>query len=161
MDHYLRHRALIIALVVVAFLAQNAFARQDTIDVVVDGRSVPVSLAGIERRTIVTADRGLRTTFDGVAVRDVLKAAGVAVSGLKGKALAQVVIATGRDGYQVAFAIAEIDSDFTDRIILVADKRDGKPLLPDTGPWQIIVPDEKRPARWVRQFVKLEVRQLP
>lgn len=161
MQRHLRHHVWIAALATIACLAHTARAGQDSIDVVVEGRSVLVSLAGLERRTIVTADRGLRTTFEGVAVRDVLKAAGVAVSGLKGRALAQVVIATGRDGYQVAFAMAEIDSDFTDRIILVADKRDGQPLLPDTGPRQIIVPDEKRPARWVRQFVKLEVRQLP
>ena len=77
-----------------------------------------------------------------------------------GKALAQVVIATARDGYQVAYAIAELDAAFTDQIVLLADRRDGRPLLPDTGPWQIVVPNDKRPARWMRQVTRIEVRQL-
>ncbi len=43
-------------------------------------------------------------------------------------------IVTARDGYQVAYAISELDAAFSDQVILLADRRDGKPLLP----WQII-----------------------
>jgi hypothetical protein len=60
----------------------------------------------------------------------------------------------------VVYAIAELDAGFTDQIILLADRRDGKPLLPDTGPWQIIVPNDKRAARWIRQVNRIEVREL-
>ena len=86
-----------------------------------------VALEKLERRTVVTEDRGLRTTFEGVALRDVLAQAGVVFGEkLRGKALAQVVIATARDGYQVAYAIAELDAAFTDQIVLLADRRDGR-----------------------------------
>ena len=126
-----------------------------------DGKPVAVALEKLERRTIVTQDRGLRTTFEGVALRDVLAEAGVVFGEkLRGPALAQVVIASARDGYQVAYAIAELDAAFTDQIVLLADRRDGRALLPDTGPWQIVVPNDKRPARWMRQVSKIEVRQL-
>lgn len=127
----------------------------------VDGKALVVALEKLERRTIVTEDRGLRTTFEGAALRDVLAQAGVVFGEkLRGKALAQVVIATARDGYQVAYAVAELDAAFTDQIVLLADRRDGRPLLPDTGPLQIIVPNDKRPARWMRQVIRIEVRQL-
>jgi len=125
------------------------------------GDTTRVNLAELTRHTVVTADRGLRTTFQGVALRDVLGKAGVALGeALRGKALSRVIIASAPDGYQVTYAIAEIDAAFTDQIVLVADTRDGRPLLPDTGPLQIIVPNDKRPARWVRQVSKLEVRDV-
>lgn len=125
------------------------------------GVATNVNLAELARHTVVTADRGLRTTFEGVALRDVLVKAGVPLGeALRGKALSRVIIASAPDGYQVTYAIAEVDAAFTDQIILVADRRDGRPLLPDTGPIQIIVPNDKRPARWVRQVSRLEVRDV-
>ena len=121
-----------------------------------------MNLGELTRHTVVTADRGLRTTFEGVALCDVLAKAGVPLGeALRGKALSRVIIASAPDGYQVTYAIAEVDAAFTDQIILVADRRDGRPLLPDTGPLQIVVPNDKRPARWVRQVSKLEVRDVP
>jgi hypothetical protein len=137
-------------------------AAAQSLDVVgLDGKTVPVAPASLERRTIVTEDRGLRTEFEGVALRDVLIKAGVPFGdALKGPALARVIIASAPDGYRVAYAIAELDAAFTEQIVLLADKRNGKPLLPDTGPWQIVVPNDRRPARWIRQVNKIEVRQL-
>jgi len=133
-----------------------------TLDVVgLDGKSVSVSLGTIERRTVVTEDRGLRAEFQGVALRDVLIKAGIPFGdALRGPALARVVIASAPDGYRVVYAIAELDAAFTEQVVLVADRRDGRPLLPDTGPLQIVVPNDKRPARWIRQVNKIEVRQL-
>ena len=133
-----------------------------TLDVVgLDGKTVAVSLDMLERRTIVTQDRGLRVEFQGVALGDVLIKAGIPFGEtLKGPALARVIIASAPDGYRVAYAIAELDAAFTDQVVLVADRRDGKPLLPDTGPLQVVVPNDKRAARWIRQVNKVEVRQL-
>jgi hypothetical protein len=47
----------------------------------------------------------------------------------------------------------------TDHVILLADTKDGQPLPPREGPFRIVVPGEKRPARWVRQVTALEVRK--
>jgi hypothetical protein len=49
-----------------------------TLDVVaLGGKTVSVSFETLERRTIVTEDRGLRVEFQGVALRDVLVKAGI------------------------------------------------------------------------------------
>lgn len=79
---------------------------------------------------------------------------------LRGRALSRVIVVSGTDGFQVVYAIAEVDAAFTDQIILLADRRDDGPLLPDTGPLQLVVPHDKRPARWVRQVAKVEVRDV-
>jgi DMSO/TMAO reductase YedYZ molybdopterin-dependent catalytic subunit len=45
----------------------------------------------------------------------------------------------------------------TDKTVLLAFSRDGAPLDAAAGPLRIVVPDEKRQARWVRQVTELEV----
>lgn len=143
--------------------AARPVSAQGTLDVIgLNGKKTPVSLAGLERRSISTADAaGIKTTHEGVAMRDVLGKAGVQLgNALRGKAMAQVILATAQDGYQVAFAIAEVDEGFTDHLILISDMRNGKPLLPDSGPLQIVVPQDKRGARSMKQVLKLEVKQL-
>ena len=59
--------------------------------------------------------------------------------------------------HRAVFALAELDPAFTDRVILLADHRDGKALSTRDGPFQIIVPGEKKHARWVRQVIRLKV----
>jgi hypothetical protein len=62
--------------------------------------------------------------------------------------------------YRVVFALAELDPGYTDRVILLADRADGQPLDSKTGPFRIVVPGEKRMARWVRQVIVLKVVQV-
>ena len=57
------------------------------------------------------------------------------------------------------FALAELDLELTDRVILLADTKDGQPLPPNEGSFRIIVPGEKRPARWVREVRAVTVRK--
>jgi hypothetical protein len=76
---------------------------------------------------------------------------------LRGKNMALFLLVEAADGYRAVFALPEIDPAYTDRIILLADRRDGKALSATEGPLRIIVPDEKRHARWVRQVVGLKI----
>jgi hypothetical protein len=69
------------------------------------------------------------------------------------------VAVKGADGYEAVFALPELDPDFSDRIILLADRRDGQPLSAREGAFRIIVPGEKRHARWVRHVTALEVEE--
>ena len=158
----IRKPMLVVAAAAICTASTVTAVVAQTLDVVgLDGKTVAVSLDTLERRTIVTEDRGLRVEFQGFALRDVLIEAGIPFGeALKGPALARVIIASAPDGYRVAYAVAELDAAFTDQVVLLADRRDGRPLLPDTGPLQIVVPDDKRPARWIRQVNKIEVRQL-
>ena len=57
----------------------------------------------------------------------------------------------------MVFAIAELDPAFTDRVAIVADRKDGAPLPPNAAPFQLVLTNEKRPARWVRQVVSVEL----
>jgi DMSO/TMAO reductase YedYZ molybdopterin-dependent catalytic subunit len=101
---------------------------------------------------------GVESQFEGVPLVDILAKAGVSVgSDLRGPALALYLIVEATDGYRAAFALAELDPAFTDRVILLADRRDGQPLPARDGPLQIVVPGEKKHARWVRQVIKLKV----
>ena len=152
----------LLAATLCALLSALPASAQRAIDVTgPGGTATTVNLAEFPRHTVVTNDHGRKATFEGVALRDVLARAGVPLGeALRGKALARVIVATAGDGYQVAFAIAEVDAGFTDQIILLADRRDGQPLLPDTGPLQLVVPLDKRPARWVRQVSKIDVRDV-
>ena len=71
------------------------------------------------------------------------------------------VLVKARDGYAAVFALPEFDLGFTDRVIVLADQRDGHPLGNVEGPLRIIVPGEKRHARWVRQVIDIEIGTAP
>ena len=61
------------------------------------------------------------------------------------------------DGYRAVIALPELDPAFTDKQTLLAFLRDGKPLGEKEGPYRIVIPDEKRMARWVRQVTTLKI----
>jgi len=75
---------------------------------------------------------------------------------LRGNALASYIVASGLDGYTVVLSIAEADPSFHSGEILVADTRDGQPLG-KSGPFQLIVSEDKRPARWVHNLVSISL----
>jgi DMSO/TMAO reductase YedYZ molybdopterin-dependent catalytic subunit len=119
----------------------------------------PADLVKLSRHTERVKDHdGVDASFSGVALVEILRLAGVALGEqLRGKALTTYLLVKAADGYQVVFALPELDSGFTDRVIFLADQRDGKPLSAKEGPLRIIVPGEKRHARWVRQVTDLTV----
>jgi len=101
------------------------------------------------------------SVYSGFNLSDVLLLAGAKLGAgeMRGKELGAYVLVEAADGYKAVFAVAEIAPEFTDKIVLLADTRDGKPLDEKNGVWQIIVPDEKKHGRWVRQVVALKIRK--
>jgi hypothetical protein len=71
----------------------------------------------------------------------------------------RAALAEGADGYKVVYALPEFDTDFTDGLILIADRKDGELLPPKEGPLRMVVPWEKRQARWIRQLTVLRLGQ--
>ncbi len=118
-------------------------------------------LAKLPRRSVrAKGHDGKESSFDGVELSDVLKLAGVKFGEqLRGKDLALFLVVGATDGYQAVFALPELDHAFTDRFVILADRQDGKPLSEKEGPIRIVVPDEKREARWVRQVIALTIRR--
>jgi hypothetical protein len=97
--------------------------------------------------------------YGGVSLVDLLSLVGAPRGdSLRGKALTTYIVVQASDGYRVVFSLAELAPGFTDRIAILADSRNGAPLSSDEGPYRLIVPDEKRPARWARQVVRIELR---
>ena len=96
--------------------------------------------------------------FEGVTLKSVLERAGVAFGeSMKGKRLTNCLLVEAADGYRAVIALAELDPAFTDKQTLLAFLRDGKPLGEKEGPYRIVIPDEKRMARWVRQVTTLKI----
>jgi len=104
---------------------------------------------------------GTNVEYEGVPLRDILRRAGAPMGKeLRGKALASYVIAKARDGYQVVFTLAEMAPEFANEPIVVADKRDGKPLFGYQGPFRLVCPNDKAGARSVRMLQDLEIVRL-
>jgi len=116
-------------------------------------------LAKLPRKEIRAKDHdGKDLSYSGVELREVLKLVDAPFGDkLRGKAIGLYLLVWAADDYKATFALAELDNTFTDKIVILADTENGKPLDLKDGPWQIIVPDEKKHARWVRQVVALWV----
>ena len=117
-------------------------------------------LKAMPHSEVTDKDRdGTTHTYAGIPLVELLKQAGTTLGGeLRGKNLRKYIIVKASDGYEVLFALPEFDSDFATRTILLADTVDGAPLPSGVGPYRIIVPGEKKPARWIREVKAIEVR---
>ena len=98
-------------------------------------------------------------TYSGVRVADLLTPLGAPLGKeLHGIALTTYVVATGSDGYQAVLALAEVDPSFHPGEVLVTDTMNGKPLDEHSGPLKLVVTEDKRPARSVRNLTAVELK---
>jgi hypothetical protein len=67
------------------------------------------------------------------------------------------VMAEAADGYRVVFSLAEMDPGIGSAEVLVADTLDGKPLAEGQGPFRLVVPGDRRAARWLRALKSIRV----
>jgi hypothetical protein len=117
-----------------------------------------VDIEALPHIKVAASVSGTSTTFEGVALEAVLEKAGVEFGQtLKGKRLASCLLVEAADGYRVVIALPKLDPAFTDKQIVLAFLKDGKPLDDKEGPYRIVIPDEKRMARWVRQVTALKI----
>ncbi|OXA94110.1 molybdopterin-binding protein [Flavobacterium hercynium] len=117
-------------------------------------------LAKLPHVEAIMKDRdGQLQHYSGVPVFEILKQAGVTLGKeLKGENLTKYMLVRSSDGYEVVFSLAELDPVFTNRVIILADQKDGKPLADRVGPFRLVVPDENRPARSVLEVSNLIIR---
>lgn len=108
--------------------------------------------------TVVNPHNKKTEVYEGVLLEELLRKAGVAQGEhLRGPAMASYVVAEAEDGYRVVFSLAELDSGILDSEVIVADTMDGANLAEKEGPFKIVAPHEKRPARWVRMLKSVTV----
>ncbi|HWZ98410.1 MAG TPA: molybdopterin-dependent oxidoreductase [Candidatus Dormibacteraeota bacterium] len=147
-------------------LAQNAPAVASRAELRVGGEvTTPLVLTAddlkkMPRKTlsVVNPHSQKKETYEGVPIEEVLRKAG-APGGehLRGAAMAIYVVAEASDNYRVVFSLAELDPGILDSEIIVADTLDGAPLSEKEGPFKLVAPHEKRPARWIRMLKSLTV----
>ena len=127
--------------------------------------TTPLSLSANElkslpRKTlkVVNPHDKQEESYEGITVQELLRRAGVPQNDkLRGVAMATYVLAEANDGYAALFSLAELDSDFQDSEVMVADTMNGVPLKEKQGPFKIVAPRDKRPARWIRMLKSLTV----
>lgn len=118
----------------------------------------PQLLQGLPRAqaSVPATEHGGAATYEGVTLRSILTEAGLPEGrDIRGEYLCWVVTLEAADDYKVVFALAELDPAFRDRLVLLADTRDGAPLSAQEAPLKLVVPDEKQPARWIRQVTRI------
>lgn len=121
-------------------------------------------LKGLPRKTLRVDNAHSKKTevYEGVLVEDLLKKAGVPQGEqLRGQAMATYVLVEAADNYRVVFALEEFNSSFQDSEIIVADTMDGAPIPAALGPFRLVAPHEKRPARWVEMLKSITVVRVP
>ena len=156
--------AAIAALIVTPLAAQQTVRRPATAALAIvraDGAVVTLeerTLMAMPRTTITAALHGKSATYTGTELKAVLAAAKIApLDSLRGPALALSVVAIAADGYRMTIALSELDATIGNRSVLVVNRQDGEPLPAADGPWRLVIPADVRPARWVRQLVRLEI----
>ncbi len=126
------------------------------------GKQVQLARADLEalphiKVTVTTGSTGA-SAFEGIALGTLLAKAGVGFGEtLRGKRMASCLLVEAADGYRAVIALPELDPAFTDKQIVLAFLKDGKPLDDKEGPYRIVITDEKRMARWVRQVTVLKI----
>lgn len=104
-------------------------------------------------------DHGKPVAFSGVPLLALLKLAGVPVDSVRGLLIGSVVVASAADGYRATFSLGELAPGLGRTTVFVIDQAAGAPLATTDGPLRLVVPDDLRPARWVRQLVRISVRR--
>jgi hypothetical protein len=130
-----------------------------------DGKAVrfdQASLAKLPQHSVHAEAHDKSVECTGANLIDVLGAVGAASGeALRGKNLALYVRVSAADGYRAVFALAELDPGFRADVPIVTASCDGKALEAKDGPFRLVVPGEKRPARWVRQVTAIDLLRAP
>lgn len=150
---------LFVSTVLLALTLQAALASCQQLTIQTEsGKTTVLTRADIEALPHVKITTGAPTTFEGILLKALLEKAGVGFGEtLKGKRLASCLLVEAADGYRVVIALPEIDPAFSDKQMVLAFLKDGKPLDEKEGPYRIVIPDEKRMARWVRQVTTFKI----
>jgi DMSO/TMAO reductase YedYZ molybdopterin-dependent catalytic subunit len=157
------HFVLIIITALGCLTGYNAHAQTAEVavggDVVKPFKITAATFGAMKQATVkVKANDGREHEYTGVPLYDILTTAGAVPNNqLRGKSLTKYVLVTAADGYQVVIALPEIDPAFTDQTVILANKEDGEDLAANFGPYRLIVPRDKKPARSAMRVTNIDV----
>jgi len=118
--------------------------------------------ARLPHKTVKVKSPGGKASFySGVPLEELLEHMGAVFGKERRQAnLGSIVLVESVDQSSVLFAMAELETALSDKQILLADAKDGKPLTAPEGPFRIIVPDEKDTTRWAKQVWAIYIVQI-
>jgi hypothetical protein len=156
-----RKFAFVSSLLIASVLHPSLSSGQQLTVITVGGKQTVLTRADLEALPhvkVTTGSDAASVTFEGVVLKTVLEKAGIAFGeALKGKGMASCLLVQAADEYRVVFALPELDPAFTEKQIVLAFLKDGKALDGREGPYRLVIPDEKRMARWARQITTLKI----
>jgi hypothetical protein len=130
-----------------------------------DSKEVRLSISDLDKLpredAVVMNEDGTKTTYSGVKLESILAKVGAPTGrALRGNALQQLVMVSGRDGYSVPFTVGELDPTFGNLRALLVYRQDGKALFRYQGPFRLLCPTDKAGARSVRMVQTIRVIKL-
>lgn len=106
---------------------------------------------------VLNAHSKQKETYSGPSVATVLARAGVVLAEkTQHDILDSFVLGSGTDGYFVVYSGAELQPGLHQTQVIIAIAQAGQPLT-RTGAFQLIDPEDTKPARWVRNLKSLQV----
>lgn len=122
----------------------------------------PGELADLPRgeATLHIGDKAI--AYQGATLTSILREAGVPVGPrAHGAPMHAYILVRGADGYRVTLSLAEADPEFRSGPIVLADHKAGAVLDAREGPYRLVIGDDRKPWRAVRNVVALEVLSAP
>lgn len=154
-----------IALAATLVLTPFAAHAQDVTVVGLDGRTklmTPAALADIPRAKVTVTRSGKDRLYEGPLLIYLLREVGApAGARLHAEAMRNYVAVTGADGFLAVYALAEVDKDFHEGTVILADTVDGAKLDDKEGPYRTVVAGDRKASRSVYKAVKVELRKAP
>ena len=142
-------------------------ARAQTIDLSIVGvqpKAQTMTIADLRKlpgqKVQVTNEKKQEGEYECTTLNAVLTQAGLQLgTAIRGKRLAEYAVVSARDGYSAVFALPELEPMFTDRTVFLCYAREGSALTGEEGPLRVVIPAEKRPARWGRQVSTILIKK--
>ncbi|PBS13118.1 hypothetical protein CMZ82_05725 [Lysobacteraceae bacterium NML93-0792] len=127
--------------------------------------SVPLdapSRATLQRHPVPVPGDGRTLQCEGVALSALLQVSGAMPdTPLDTAHLDRYVLVSARTGERAVFSLGELDVMLGNRAVYLLDRCEGAPLDDDDGPLRLLVADDSRPARSLRQIDAITVVAAP
>ena len=106
-------------------------------------------LATLPHTTKMKDAQGKSASYRGVLMSELFARVGLNLR--EPRSLGSYVMIEAVEEPHILFALAEFDTTLGQKRVILADSKDGRPMLPPEGPFRVIVSNEQKPTRWVRQ----------
>jgi len=156
----------IFSIVSIIIFSQQCLAQTNSVNITnADNKTTTFTLTDLQsfpQTTLnVAGEDGVMHNYTGVDLYALLSKAGVAFGKeVRKQTLNSYMLIKAADSYSVIYALAEIDSFFSSKRMLLAVSKDDKPLPENFGPLQIIATGEKRHARLIRQVTDVNIKRV-